>query len=302
MRLFSRKWVRFVYGVIGLFAALSPLVAESSSGLAYEEAAPQVRYWRPEAAGDSLWAVAAQPVAVSNPPKRKDPKIVPVLYHNIVFGRTGNIYNRDLYNFESDLGYLKRKYAFLGFQDLVDIHNGTKTIATDATVVTFDDGDLSIYAIVYPLLKAFDIPATFFLVPTYIGQVGYMDWDQVREMDRYRNVRGEKLFSFGSHSLTHRPLGELPADEVLYEMRESKRIIELELGSAVIAIALPFGSGSGDKQVLEAARESGYLAVRTSKPGAVFASSMDLMNIKAFNVENYSSDVFVQHMLRITGR
>jgi peptidoglycan/xylan/chitin deacetylase (PgdA/CDA1 family) len=264
--------------------------------------APQVRYWKPESAGDSLWTVAAQQLAVSNPPKRKDPKIVPVLYHNIVFGRTGNIYNRDLYNFESDLGYLKRKYAFLDFQDLVDIHNGTKTIATDATVVTFDDGDLSIYAIVYPLLKAFDIPATFFLVPTYIGQVGYMDWDQVREMDHYRNERGEKLFSFGSHSLTHRPLGDLPADEVLFEMRESKRVIESELGNEVIAIALPFGSGSGDKQVLEAAKESGYLVVRTSKPGAVFASSLDLMNINAFNVENYSSDVFVQHMLRITGR
>jgi len=281
---------------------LSPLVAGSSVDLTLEAAAPHVRYWKPETAGDTLWTVASQQVAVSNPPKRKDPKIVPVLYHNIVFGRTGNIYNRDLYNFESDLGYLKRKYAFLGFQDLVDIHNGIKTIATDATVVTFDDGDLSIYAIVYPLLKAFDIPATFFLVPTYIGQVGYMDWDQVREMDRYRNDRGEKLFSFGSHSLTHRPLGDLPAEEVLYEMRESKRIIELELGGAVIAIALPFGSGSGDKQVLEAARESGYLAVRTSKPGAVFANSLDLMNINAFNVENYSSDVFVQHMLRITGR
>ncbi|MEA5032380.1 MAG: polysaccharide deacetylase family protein [Sphaerochaeta sp.] len=302
MRLLSMKWVRLVCGVIGLFAALSPLVAESSGMAVLKAAAPQVRYWKPETSGDSLWTVAAQHVAVSNPPKRKDPKIVPVLYHNIVFGRTGNIYNRDLYNFESDLGYLKRKYAFLGFQDLVDIHNGTKTIATDATVVTFDDGDLSIYAIVYPLLKAFDIPATFFLVPTFIGQVGYMDWDQVREMDRYRNDRGEKLFFFGSHSLTHRLLGELPADEVLYEMQESKRIIERELGGPVIAIALPFGSGSGDKQVLEAAKASGYLAVRTSKPAAVLASSLDLMNINAFNVENYSSDVFVQHMLRITGR
>lgn len=302
MRLLTRKWVRFVYGVLSLLAALSPVVAESTVDLAPSVEAPQVRYWKPESAGDSLWTVAAQHLAVVNLPKRKDPKIVPVLYHNIVFGRTGNIYNRDLYNFESDLGYLKRKYAFLGFQDLVDIHRGTKTIATDATVITFDDGDLSIYAIVYPLLKAFDIPATFFLVPTYIGQVGYMDWDQVREMDNYRNERGEKLFFFGSHSLTHRPLGDLPADEVLFEMRESKRIIESELGNVVIAIALPFGSGSGDKQVLEAAKESGYLAVRTSKPGAVFASSLDLMNINAFNVENYSSDVFVQHMLRITGR
>jgi hypothetical protein len=97
-------------------------------------------------------------------------------------------------------------------------------------------------------------------------------------------------------------LGDLPADEVLFEMRESKRVIESELGNEVIAIALPFGSGSGDKQVLEAAKESGYLVVRTSKPGAVFASSLDLMNINAYNVENYSSDVFVQHMLRITGR
>jgi len=42
-------------------------------------------------------------------PKRTDPKIVLLMYHNIVFGRTGGEYNRDLYNFEHDLVFLRNR-------------------------------------------------------------------------------------------------------------------------------------------------------------------------------------------------
>lgn len=263
---------------------------------------PTVRYWKSNTSIGFPTTLLPFQRDVVQVPKRSEPKIVPVLYHNIVFGRTGNIYNRDIYNFEHDLAFLKRNYLILDFQDLIDIHRGEKTITSDASVITFDDGDLSIYAIVYPLLKEMGMKATFFLVPNFIGEVGYMSWDQVREMNNYRTPSGQKLFTFGSHSLTHRPLGDLSGEEVLFEMRESKRILEKEIGEVVSTIALPFGSGAGSAKVLEAAKESGYLAVRTSQPGAVAIDSIDLMHILTFNVENYSTDVFVQHMLRLTGR
>lgn len=235
-------------------------------------------------------------------PVRRNPKIVPILYHNIVFGRTGNIYNRDIYNFEHDLAFLKRNYLVLDYQELIQITEGSRIIRSDATIINFDDGDLSVYAIVYPLLKELNMKATFFIVPNFIGEVGYMSWDQVREMSNYRTESGEKLFSFGSHSLTHRPLGDLSKEEILFEMRESKRILENEIAERVITIALPFGSGANNAKVLEAARESGYRVVRTSQPGAMSPDSIDLMHIVTFNVESYSTDIFVQHMLRLTGR
>jgi peptidoglycan/xylan/chitin deacetylase (PgdA/CDA1 family) len=155
---------------------------------------------------------------------------------------------------------------------------------------------------VYPLLKELGVKATFFIVPNFIGEVGYMSWDQVREMSRYRDASGTRLFSFGSHSLTHRALGELDREDVLFEMKESKRILEEQLQEPVVTIALPFGSGAGMKMIQEAAIASGYRAVRTSSPGPIHVGTIDLMHIKAFNVENYSTDIFVQHMLRLTGR
>lgn len=289
-----------------LFAAtgtVSPSVLpEEAPAPLSDRQAPAVRYWKTESQASLPWTI--DPLAVTNPkvPYRKDPKIVPVMYHNIVFGRTGNVYNRDIYNFEHDLAFLKRNYAVLDFLDLVAIQTKRQVLETDATILTFDDGDLSIYAIVYPLLKELDMKATFFIVPHFIGEVGYMSWEQVREMSGYRNAKGVRLFSFGSHSLTHRALGELPKEQVLLEMQESKRIIEEETGEQVVTIALPFGSGAGMNHVIESAKESGYLAVRTSEPGAIPAKNIDLTRVKAFNVENYSSDVFVQHMLRLTGR
>ncbi|MDD3822946.1 MAG: polysaccharide deacetylase family protein [Sphaerochaetaceae bacterium] len=300
---------RMTFLVIGLLwcimiapAAASVAVPEEISAPLTGLQAPPVRYWKSASGGTLPRTVDPNTLSSADVPRRKDPKIVPVMYHNIVFGRTGNVYNRDIYNFEHDMAFLKRNYAIIDFQDLVDIREGRKMLETDGTIITFDDGDLSVYAIVYPLLKELDMKATFFIVPNFIGEVGYMSWDQVREMDQYRNPEGRKLFSFGSHSLTHRALGELPSATILFEMTESKRILESQIDGSVITIALPFGSGAGMQSVIDAAREAGYLTIRTSVPGAISATGIDLMSVKAFNVDNYSNDVFVQHMLRLAGR
>lgn len=284
-----------------LFANATTLPEEASAPLSVEKT-PRVRYWQSAVGIDLPTTIGPSAGDSLHIPIRDDPKIVPVLYHNIVFGRTGNIYNRDIYNFEHDLAFLRRNYEILDFEDLVAIERGEHTLDTDGTIITFDDGDLSIYAIVFPLLKELGMKATFFIVPNFIGEVGYMSWAQVREMANYRTQDGERLFTFGSHSLTHRPLGELPEDELLFEMKESKRILEEELGYTVDVIALPFGSGAGDAKVIAAARKAGYHVVRTSQPKAIGSDRINLMNVNTFNVENYSTDVFVQRLLRLTGR
>jgi peptidoglycan/xylan/chitin deacetylase (PgdA/CDA1 family) len=254
--------------LVSLLPLAAEVLPEQESAPIVVSQSPPVRYWRPANPGSTLVQTLPgleHPLPV---PKRRDPKLLVVLYHNIVFGRTGNIYNRDLYNFEHDLAYLKRNYTITNFAELAAIKP-----STDVAIITFDDGDLSLYGIVYPLFRQYELEATIFLVPNFIGQVGYMSWDQVREMSDYRTNAGKKLFHFESHSLTHRMMGSLSEDEIVQELKESKARIEEQTASPVTVLALPFGNGEGDARIISAAKQLGYTAIRTSKPQSVRSTS-----------------------------
>ena len=260
---------------------------------------PQVRYWKP-AIPDTL---AVQTLTSLESPKqlpvRRNPKLIVLLYHNIVFGRTGNIYNRDLYNFEHDLAFLVRNVKLTNFPDFL---GQSSNLNTDHAIITFDDGDLSLYAIVYPLFRQYELEATIFLVPNFIGQVGYMSWEQVREMSNYRTSQGKKLFHIESHSLTHRMMGSLSEEEIFHELKESKRIIEQRTEHEVSVLALPFGHVAGDERIIKAAKELGYIAIRTSIEQALPLHQVNPWMIGSLNVENYSTDVMASKVRSLLGR
>ncbi|GAB6276599.1 MAG: hypothetical protein SAMD01599839_11390 [Rectinema sp.] len=67
-------------------------------------------------------------------PKRADPKIVILMYHNIVFGRKGGEYNHDLYNFEHDFVFLRNRTQIIGIDDLPYIKSGEKKLDTGASI------------------------------------------------------------------------------------------------------------------------------------------------------------------------
>lgn len=235
-------------------------------------------------------------------PKRADPKIVVLMYHNIVFGRTGGEYNRDLYNFEHDLVFLRNRTQIIGFDELPYVQSGKIKLDTDASIITFDDGDLSIYAVAFPILKKYNIKATFFIITDYVGTTGYVSWSQLKEMADYRNEKGEKLFNIGSHSLDHKRFDEIPADQIPRELSESKFAIEKNIYSPVWYFALPFGAGAGRKEIIETAKNSGYRGIRASAPGVMTPATIDMYNIPAFYMTNERADILAQQIYRLLGR
>lgn len=236
-------------------------------------------------------------------PKRSDPKIIVLMYHNIVFGRTGGEYNRDIYNFEHDLVFLRNRTQIIGLDQLPDIQSGNKKLDTDASIITFDDGDLSIYAIAFPLLKKYDIKATFFVITDYVGTTGYVSWYQLKEMSDYRNAKGEKLFNIGSHSVDHKRLDEIPQDQIPREFSESKLAIESKIDAPVRYFALPFGAGAGRKEIIDSAKTLGYWGIRTSTPGVMTPGTIDMFNIPAFYVTNERTDILAQQIYaKLLGR
>ncbi len=81
-----------------------------------------------------------------------------------------------------------------------------------------------------------------------------MSWLQLREM----HASG---FEIGSHGVHHRMLAKLPQAELEFELRESKTVLERELGTPASLVAYPVGGYSAfDDQVIDATAAAGYQA------------------------------------------
>ena len=263
-----------------------------------------VRYWKETSTILNSKAMTVDESALESQvlPKRADPKIVILMYHNLVYGRTGAEYNRDIYNFEHDLAFLRARFRIIDFHDLVAIAQGEMELDTDAAIISFDDGDLSVYAVAFPLLRDYEIKATFFLIAGSVGDIGYMNWTQIREMEASRNPAGERLFTFGSHSTSHAYMGDLDQATLEKELQGSRQIIEDNTGEKVRFLALPFGSGSGRQDIIDLAEAAGYTAIRTSDVGYIVPGKIDLWRLPAIYIDNVSSDRAMGKIWALTGR
>ena len=114
--------------------------------------------------------------------------------------------------------------------------------ARSPVVLTFDDGRAADYEVAFPLLLAAGVRAEFFINTATIGQLGYLTWSRIAEMQRAG-------MSFQSHSHDHVPLPALPARQLSNELRISKRLIEDRVGRAVDFLAAPHGLV--DRRVVE---------------------------------------------------
>ena len=134
--------------------------------------------------------------------------------------------------------------------------------ATPATavpvVVSFDDGDLSCHTTAAPILERHGLRGTFFVVTRWIGQPGFMDADQLRDLVR----RGHAVHS---HSRSHPRLSSLTTADIDDELLGSKADLEAILGRAVTQFSIP--GGAYDDRVLSAARRAGYQSVFNSVEG-----------------------------------
>jgi peptidoglycan/xylan/chitin deacetylase (PgdA/CDA1 family) len=289
---------------IGIALVFISLFSCTTAASMNDEKAGAIRYWKQNSKvlTHKAMTVNDEQLADREVPKRSDPKIVILMYHNLVYGRTGNEYNRDIYNFEHDLAFIRSRFKVIGFQDLLAVKAGTLKLESDAALLTFDDGDLSMYAIAYPLLKEYGIKATFFLIANFVGDIGYMNWPQIKEMSEYRDEAGNKLFTIGSHGTSHRYLGDLDQDAVTKELADSKAAIEKNTGEPADILALPFGSGAGKQEIIEMAKSIGYKAIRTSDNRFVGASAIDPYRLPGIYIDNTSTDKAMLKIWLMIGR
>jgi len=126
-----------------------------------------------------------------------------------------------------------------------------------SAALTFDDGYASHYEVAFRLLAEFGVAGTFFVNTSSVGTGEFLDWTMAAEMVS----AGMRL---GSHAHNHVVLTTLTSERLKEELSVSRQMLEQRLRCAIEVLAVPYGFC--DQHVLEAAWESGYRVVCTSKP------------------------------------
>jgi len=168
--------------------------------------------------------------------------------------------------FESQLRYLRDNgYKVIPLRELVEYYLGKRPAPQPhSVVITVDDGHISVYRDMLPLVRKYRIPVTLFIYPSAISNAPYaMTWGQLRE------VKETGLFDFQSHTFWHPNFKKdkkrlKPAEYenfVSMQLRKSKEKLEEELSIRVNMLAWPFGMYDDD--LIHKAKEAGYVATFT---------------------------------------
>lgn len=112
-------------------------------------------------------------------------RVVILAYHRVMNIKDNQDYNYDIElvsastsDFEKQVQYIKKNYTPITFSMLKKLSVEKKLINKPPIIITFDDGFLDNYDYVYPILKKYSVPATFFISTSYIGgnETFWFDW------------------------------------------------------------------------------------------------------------------------------
>lgn len=205
-------------------------------------------------AGSAMQTDAAPPAAPAAPqgqlsesasanaskPIQRDFSIPVLNYHSIDVNPNNNAV-LDPAKLEQQLIYLKEEgYTPLTLQQFLDIWDGKTEAPPKPVLLTFDDGYADNHTNAMPLLTKYGFPATLFATMGMTGQDGYFaDWEQLRELR-------DNGWDIQPHGMTHPYFNKLKPDQQRFELTESIRLIQEELGIETIAFCYPYGVYNAD--------------------------------------------------------
>ena len=105
-------------------------------------------------------------------------------------------------------------------------------------LLTIDDGFLSFYKNAWPILKEKKIPFILFVNTREVGAFGYMNWEQIKEIDK------EDFVEIGNHSHTHEYLVNEKPEIIKNDIITSINIFKKNLGKNSNFFSYPFGEYS----------------------------------------------------------
>ena len=203
-------------------------------------------------------------------------------------------------NFEKHLDYLRdNNWKVIGVETFLKGLDKPETLPERSALITFDDGYKSNLQIALPILKKYQYEAVIFVATKYVDSYNAFDadifyepkeqicsWEELREL----HIQG---VSIQSHSVSHPRFSELNEQQKLFELVESKKIIEEMLGNKVEFFSFPYGDDGVDEiQTRNLLLHAGYKTACLYGGGIFSPVNADLFRLQRIaigadtNIEN----------------
>lgn len=155
----------------------------------------------------------------------------------------------------------------------------------DDVIFSFDDGGVSFYNVIAPILEKYGLIGLFFISTQYINTEKFLTVNQIRELKERGHI-------IASHTHSHPlDLSKLSYGEILNEWKTSKTILEDILKEPILTASIPNGRESA--LVVKAAMEAGFKVLYTSVPIAKIKKEEDVTLIGRFVIRHKDTSKFV---------
>ncbi len=183
---------------------------------------------------------------------------IPVLAYHKISNRIGwGITNVPIRFFYNQMRYLyENGYQTITASEIYQTGDTSKKI-----VISFDDGDVSIFENAFPIMKEFGFVGTVFIITDFVGKPGtwdanpfgiysyQMSWQQITTLH-------ENGWEIGSHTTKHIDLTSLSNKKLIADLKNSRFKLENTLQTEITSISYPFNRFN--ERVLEKALHAGY--------------------------------------------
>lgn len=205
-----------------------------------------------------------------------------LMYHHIVKKESQNSYYVSPEIFDKQMAWLKaNNYQVISYDTLYKaLTSENSKLPSKAVVITFDDGVIDHYTNAFPILKKYSYTATFFIKNNNIGfGRGGMTWDMIRELVNAG-------MTIGSHSMNHDNMAQMNQSTLEYEIEESKKDLENNLGININYFCYPGGAHSDN--TITALKNAGFLSATTSQHEVYHTvnSVNDLFKISRIHIDD----------------
>ena len=226
--------------------------------------------------------------------------------------------------FERQMEFLKsRGYHTVTLDELHEWQEGRRQLPRNPIVITFDDGDESVYNLALPILARMGFRATLFVVTSRVGtkwgDVRCLDWARLRELEdsgvfRIESHTDDMHFKVNAEGDT-RPVF-VAASEHGYEiegrpgwenavrtdLQQSRAAIERHIGRPPVFLAWPYGSATPELDRL--ATNAGFLRTCSlrARPNVRASTASVPIEISRFTITARTSLRVFRSMLEGTYR
>ncbi|MCX6809231.1 MAG: polysaccharide deacetylase family protein [Candidatus Berkelbacteria bacterium] len=201
-----------------------------------------------------------------------------LMYHHIGKKDPQDSYYVSPETFDQQMKWLKdNDFRVVTYMDYYKNRTEGIALPSKPVVITFDDGVLDHFTQAFPILQKYGFTGLFFIKTNFVGQTGYMNWEQIIEMQK----AGMEI---GSHSANHDNMANMDIGSADRELSLSKKTLEQKLGGKIDFFSYP-GGGLSD-QIAKEVKSQGYLSALTTHHEVYHKASEDLFKVGRIHIDD----------------